>query len=77
MQVVSRAQASKQALERLLALSLAALMYEFHRFSSKKRNTVDELTARIQVTKVVLYNPVGSYNVMHPTCNLYDASFQK
>jgi len=77
MQVVSRAQASKQALERLLALSLAALMYEFHRFSSKKRNTVDELTARIQVPKVVLYNPVGSYNVMHPTCNLYDASFQK
>ena len=35
------------ARERLLALSLAALMYEFRRFSSKKRNTVDELTARI------------------------------
>jgi hypothetical protein len=35
--------------ERLVALSLAALMYEFYKFSAKKRNTVDELTARIRV----------------------------
>jgi hypothetical protein len=51
---------SVRARERLLALSLTALMHEFYRFSSKKRNTVDELTAPIGVPRDVLYNPVGS-----------------
>ena len=45
---------------RALTLSLTALMYEFYRFSSKTRNTVGELTARVQVPRDVLYNPVGS-----------------
>ena len=55
---------------RARALVLAALMYELCRFSSKTRNTVDELTARIRVPRDVLYNPVGSQNVMRPACNL-------
>jgi hypothetical protein len=51
---------SVRARDCLLALSLAALMYDLCRFSSKKRNTLDELTARMRVPMDILYNPVGS-----------------